>query len=171
LDKRIIVSDTPVPPSILVVNGPNLNMLGTREPALYGSTTLQAIVNDLETTASAGEPALAVVAFQSNYEGAIVDFLQENARPAAGLIINAGAFTHYSYAIRDALVNAGLPTVEVHITNIHARESFRHHSVISDIVAGQIVGLGVAGYRLALEWHRARLAGLASKVKAHDDAV
>jgi 3-dehydroquinate dehydratase-2 len=143
---------------ILVINGPNLNMLGTREPDKYGTTTLAAIVDDLRTQGSAATPVLEVVDFQSNHEGVIVDFLQEQAGNAEGLIINAGAFTHYSYAIRDAIANAGLPTVEVHITNIHARESFRHHSVIADIVAGQVVGLGVAGYGLALEWHRQRLA-------------
>jgi 3-dehydroquinate dehydratase-2 len=144
---------------ILVINGPNLNMLGTREPALYGSTTLPDIIDDLERRASGGVPPLAVRQFQSNHEGAIIDFLQEHSGQAAGVIINAGAFTHYSYAIRDALVNLAVPTVEVHITNIHARETFRHHSVISDIVSGQIVGLGVDGYWLALEWHRARMIG------------
>jgi len=144
-----------------MINGPNLNMLGAREPALYGATTLQSIVADLETTASAGRPALAVKAFQSNHEGGLIDFLQAEGATAAGVIVNAGAFTHYSYAIRDALANLAMPIVEVHITNIHARESFRHHSVIAAIVTGQIVGLGVEGYRLALEWHRSRLAAAA----------
>jgi len=155
------VSDTPDIPTILMINGPNLNMLGAREPALYGATTLQSIVADLETTASAGRPALAVKAFQSNHEGGLIDFLQAEGATAAGVIVNAGAFTHYSYAIRDALANLAMPIVEVHITNIHARESFRHHSVIAAIVTGQIVGLGVEGYRLALEWHRSRLAAAA----------
>lgn len=155
------MSDTSDMPMILVINGPNLNMLGAREPALYGATTLQLIVSDLELTASAGSPALAVTAFQSNHEGALIDFLQTEGTKAAGVIVNAGAFTHYSYAIRDALATLAtlsIPIVEVHITNIHARESFRHHSVIAAIVTGQIVGLGVEGYRLALEWHRSRLA-------------
>ncbi len=155
------MSDTPDIPTILMINGPNLNMLGAREPALYGATTLQSIVADLETTASAGRPALAVKAFQSNHEGGLIDFLQAEGAIAAGVIVNAGAFTHYSYAIRDALANLAMPIVEVHITNIHARESFRHHSVIAAIVTGQIVGLGVEGYRLALEWHRSRLAAAA----------
>ena len=155
------MSDTPDIPTILMINGPNLNMLGAREPALYGATTLQSIVADLETTASAGRPALAVKAFQSNHEGGLIDFLQAEGATAAGVIVNAGAFTHYSYAIRDALANLAMPIVEVHITNIHARESFRHHSVIAAIVTGQIVGLGVEGYRLALEWHRSRLAAAA----------
>lgn len=143
---------------ILVINGPNLNMLGTREPEKYGTTTLASIVSGLRDQASAATPKIDIVDFQSNHEGAIVDFLQAQAGEADGLIINAGAFTHYSYAIRDAIANAALPTVEVHITNIHAREPFRHHSVIADIVVGQVVGLGVAGYGLALEWHRQRQA-------------
>ena len=146
-------------PLILVVNGPNLNMLGTREPHLYGSTTLQDIMDGLAQVADSSPPPLALASFQSNHEGAIVDFLQSHQQDAAGVIINAGAFTHYSYAIRDALSNLCKPTVEVHITNIHARKTFRHHSVIADIVSGQIVGLGVQGYTLALEWHRTRLAG------------
>lgn len=144
-------------PQILVINGPNLNMLGTREPEKYGTTTLESILSGLRDQAKQASPCLSVLAFQSNHEGEIIDFLQEHAAVSAGIIINAGAFTHYSYAIRDALANANLPTVEVHITNIHARESFRHTSVIADIVAGQIVGLGVGGYGLALEWHRQRL--------------
>jgi 3-dehydroquinate dehydratase-2 len=142
-----------------VINGPNLNKLGTREPEKYGTTTLQTIIDRLGEQAAHGSPVLSIQDFQSNHEGAIIDFLQEHAPESAGVIINAGAFTHYSYAIRDALANAELPTVEVHITNIHAREEFRHTSVLADIVAGQIVGLGVAGYGLALEWHRQRLAG------------
>lgn len=147
----------PDSPLILVINGPNLNMLGTREPGLYGSITLQAITDDLHRRASAGSPALAIKAYQSNHEGAIIDFLQAEGAHAAGVIFNAGAFTHSSYAIRDALANVSIPIVEVHITNIHARESFRHHSVMAEIVTGQIVGLGVDGYWLALEWHRSHL--------------
>jgi 3-dehydroquinate dehydratase-2 len=142
---------------ILLINGPNLNMLGTREPEKYGTTSLAAIISDLDQRAGAMSPSLEIRPFQSNHEGAIVDFLQVEAGSAAGIIINAGAFTHYSYAIRDALANAAVPTVELHITNIHAREAFRHHSVIADIVDGQIVGLGAHGYVLALEWHRHRL--------------
>ena len=144
-------------PTILVVNGPNLNMLGTREPHLYGSTTLRMIVDGLVEAAASGTPRLAILPFQSNHEGAIIDFLQVEGPSSAGVIINAGAFTHYSYAIRDALANLKALAIEVHITNVHAREEFRHHSTISAIVAGQIVGLGVDGYLLALEWHRRRI--------------
>lgn len=133
-------------------------MLGTREPMLYGSTTLPEITGDLERLAGAGQPALAVKTLQSNHEGALIDFIQAEGSSAAGVIVNAGAFTHYSYALRDALAALSMPIIEVHITNIHARENFRHHSVIAEVVTGQIVGLGVDGYRLALEWHRSRLA-------------
>ncbi len=140
-----------------MINGPNLNMLGMREPSLYGSTTLASIVEDLTLDAAADSPALEVLAFQSNHEGAILDFLHEHGPSAAGIIINAGALTHYSYALRDALSAVKTPAVEVHITNIHARETFRHTSVIAPVVAGQIAGLGTDGYRLALEWHRRRL--------------
>lgn len=148
------------PPTILVVNGPNLNMLGTREPHLYGSTTLAMVLDRLQRAAGSGDPALRLIPFQSNHEGAIIDFLQEHGPACSGIIINAGAFTHYSYALRDALASIHAPTVEVHITNIHARERFRHHSVLAEVVAGQVVGLGTSGYDLALTWLRERLAGM-----------
>lgn len=157
------MSDATGSRSILVINGPNLNMLGTREPAIYGSATLASIVDELSAFATQADPPLEIRAFQSNHEGAIIDFLQEEGATASGVIVNAGAFTHTSYAIRDALANLTIPIVEVHITNIHAREPFRHHSVIADVVAGQIVGLGVSGYRLALEWHRERLSAIESR--------
>ncbi len=140
-----------------MINGPNLNLLGMREPGLYGSTTLASIVKDLTSDAATGNPALKVLAFQSNHEGAILDFLHEHGPSAVGIIINAGALTHYSYALRDALSAVKTPAVEVHITNIHARETFRHTSVVAPVVAGQIAGLGTDGYHLALEWHRHRL--------------
>lgn len=143
-------------PLILLINGPNLNLLGTREPGIYGSTTLTSIVEELTAAADRGAPRLKLLAYQSNHEGAILDVVHEHGFSAAGIIINAGALTHSSYALRDALTAVTAPAIEVHITNIHAREQFRHTSVISPVVAGQIVGLGTDGYHLALEWHRRR---------------
>lgn len=148
-------------PLILLINGPNLNLLGMREPGLYGPVTLSAVVAQVTATAAASDPALNVLAFQSNHEGAIIDHLHEHGQAASGIIINAGALTHYSYALRDALSAVKTPAVEVHITNIHARETFRHSSVIAPVVVGQIAGLGTDGYHLALEWHRRRLASRA----------
>lgn len=140
------------PGYVLLLNGPNLNLLGSREPALYGSTTLAAIVDDLCCRASHFDPPVLIDHFQSNHEGALVDTIHERGPEALGIIINPGAFTHYSIALRDALSAVAVPTVEVHVSNVHAREEFRHHSVISPIVIGQIVGLGAHGYRLALEF-------------------
>ena len=134
---------------VLVIHGPNLNMLGTREPEVYGRTRLAEIDEQLEK--SGRESGLKVVCFQSNHEGAIVDKLQAEARNVHGLIINPAAFTHTSIAIRDALSMLSIPMIEVHISNIHKRESFRRHSMLADVVTGQIVGLGVNGYYLALQ--------------------
>lgn len=136
----------------LVLNGPNLNLLGTREPAIYGSTTLTDIVAGLETVAAAAEPPARILALQSNHEGELVDAIQIHGPASHAIIINPGALSHYSIAIRDALSGVGTPVIEVHISNIHAREEFRHHSVISAIARGQIVGLGFDGYRLALDF-------------------
>ncbi len=136
----------------LVLNGPNLNMLGTREPAIYGSTTLPDIVRGLEAQAAAASPPAEIIALQSNHEGALVDAIQEHGPDATAIIINPGALSHYSIAVRDALSGVRTPVIEVHISNIHAREAFRHHSVVSAIARGQVVGLGTDGYRLALDY-------------------
>ena len=134
---------------ILLINGPNLNLLGTRNPEVYGSTTLQDIVD--RVTKRGEQLGTEIVAFQSNSEGAIIDFIQANAPAADGILINAGAFTHYSLAIRDAFEAVEKPFVEVHISNVHAREEFRHHSVLADIAVAQVAGLGWRGYIAALD--------------------
>jgi 3-dehydroquinate dehydratase-2 len=134
---------------ILLINGPNLNLLGSRQPEVYGSTTLQDIVD--RVTARGGELGAEIEAFQSNTEGEIVAFIQKHAPGADGIIINAGALTHYSLAVRDAFESVQKPFVEVHISNIYGREEFRHHSVFADIAVGQITGLGWRGYIAALD--------------------
>ncbi len=139
---------------ILVINGPNLNMLGKRDPGHYGGTTLPEIERALQDRAE--DLGLSVDLFQSNHEGAIVDRLQSSSE-ASGIIINAGALTHYGLALRDALVDAGLPVIEVHLSNIHAREEFRRHSMVAPIAVGQIAGLGWRGYLYALEFLAHRL--------------
>ncbi len=134
---------------ILLINGPNLNALGQRQPQIYGSLTLKEIE---ERVAQRGRELEAELrCFQSNSEGDIVDFLQAETAEADGVIINPGALTHYSLALRVALEATDLPIIEVHISNIYAREEFRHHSVIADIAVGQISGLGWRGYISALE--------------------
>jgi 3-dehydroquinate dehydratase II len=135
---------------VLVVNGPNLNLLGRREPEIYGTKTL-ADLNDM-VRARAGELHLDVSLFQSNSEGEIIDFLQKEGPGSAGVVINPGAFSHYSLALYDCLQALALPVVEVHISNIHAREEWRSRSVTARAARGVITGLGFDGYRLALEY-------------------
>lgn len=144
---------------ILLLNGPNINLLGTREPSLYGHTTLEDIVAAVSAAASAAQPAFDVVAFQSNHEGALIDRIQIDAPALGGIIINPGGLTHYSIALRDALAATGKPVVEVHLTNIHAREEFRHRSVVAPIAVGQIAGFGADGYLLALDYLMRRIDG------------
>lgn len=134
---------------VLLINGPNLNLLGSRQPDVYGSTTLKDIVD--RVTERAVQLGAEIEAFQSNTEGEIVEWIQKHAPSADGIIINAGALTHYSLAVRDAFESLQKPVVEVHISNIYAREEFRHHSVIADIALGQITGLGWRGYIAALD--------------------
>jgi 3-dehydroquinate dehydratase-2 len=134
---------------ILLINGPNLNMLGTREPEVYGHDTLDDIVARVESMAQ--ELGAEVTALQSNHEGAIVDFIQANQATADGIIINPGAFGHYSYAIRDAISGSNLPAVEVHISNVHARERFRERMVLSGVCKGVVTGFGWRGYLYALD--------------------
>ena len=134
----------------LVLNGPNLNNLGRRAPEYYGSTTLADV--EARVRERARELGTEVSFFQSNHEGAIVDFIQQRSPSAVGVIINAGALTQVGYSILDALLDAGLPFVEVHISNIHAREEFRRHSVFAPYAAGQIAGLGWRGYVYALDY-------------------
>jgi len=134
---------------ILVVHGPNLNLLGTRQPEIYGRVGLAEINAALEK--AAGERGAEIRTFQSNNEGAIIDALHEARGWANAVIINAGAYTHYSHAIADALAAVNLPAVEVHLSNIHAREEWRHHSVLAPVVIGSICGLGWRGYTLGLE--------------------
>ncbi len=148
---------------ILVLNGPNLNLLGTREPELYGRTTLADIEARLRDLASTATPPVTIETFQSNHEGALIDRIHESGRTAYGIIINPGALTHYSIALRDALAACGRPVIEVHLTNIHAREEFRHHSVIAPVAIGQIAGLGADGYLLALRYFLERLVGAAEE--------
>ncbi|KIV96922.1 3-dehydroquinate dehydratase, type II [Exophiala mesophila] len=164
-------SSAPPARKILLINGPNLNLLGMREPHIYGSTTLAQVNETIVQQASTHK--ITVVPFQSNHEGQIVDFLHSHfvpqtnntqqssststiRPPRIAAIINPGAFTHTSVAIRDALLGTSIPFVEVHISNVHAREEFRHKSFFSDKASGIVVGLGVYGYEVALEFWRRR---------------
>ncbi len=142
--------------TVLVLNGPNLGRLGTREPDIYGAGTLADLVALCQRVGA--ELGLEVDVRQTDHEGEMISWLHEAADTAAPVVLNAGAWTHYSIAIRDAATLLSAPLVEVHISNVHAREPFRHHSHISAIASGVIVGLGVEGYSLALRW----IAGRAS---------
>ena len=130
--------------NILVVNGPNLNLLGEREPGVYGTVTLAEIERQIQQLCD--ENDVTVRFFQSNHEGALIDFIHENRHWADGLVINPGAYTHYSYALRDAIAAVKLRAVEVHLSDIHSRESFRHISVIEPVCLKQISGLGMDSY-------------------------
>ena len=143
---------------ILVLHGPNLNLLGTREPDVYGRTTLADI--NLELASLAAKLGVTVETFQSNHEGALIDRIHAAAHEGvAGLLINPGAYTHTSIALRDAIAAVALPTVEVHLSNIHARETFRRRSHIAPVAVAQVAGFGAAGYGLALQGLVARLLG------------
>lgn len=145
-------SDSANMSTILLINGPNLNLLGTREPQKYGTTTLPDLEALVESQCSSH--GLAMKAFQSNHEGTILDFVHSFVGNTAvkGIIINAGAYTHTSVAIRDALLGVNIPFIEVHITNVHAREPFRHHSYLSDKATAVICGLGIQGYLAAVDF-------------------
>jgi len=135
--------------SILILNGPNLNMLGTRQPEIYGHTTLDDIARSCHEHGSAR--GIAIAFEQSNSEGALVDMIQDARGTHDGIVLNAGAYTHTSIALRDAISAAELPVVELHLSNIHAREPFRHRSHIAPVAVGVICGFGAAGYPLAID--------------------
>lgn len=143
---------------ILVMNGPNLDLLGTREPEIYGTVTLADIHERLRRRAN--EADLDIEFMQSNHEGALVDAIQRARRTADYIILNAGAFTHYSIAIRDAIAAVNVPVIEVHLSNIHRREEFRRTSVIAPVVLGQIAGFGAESYMAALEVIICRMGGV-----------
>ncbi len=132
---------------ILVINGPNLNLLGTREPKHYGSETLETVNQYIKSE----YPKTQFEFFQSNHEGDIIDKIHSSNGMADGIVLNAGAFTHYSYAIRDAISSVSVPVIEVHLSNIHAREEFRHNSVLAPVCMGQISGFGKNSYILAVK--------------------
>lgn len=133
---------------VWVINGPNLNLLGMREPGIYGNDSYDAVCARIRQKAEA--LGIQAACFQSNSEGGLIDRLHEAIGQADGIVLNAGAYTHYSYAIRDAIAAIRLPVVEVHVSNIHAREEFRHTSVIAPVCRGQIAGFGPGSYLLAL---------------------
>ncbi len=135
--------------SVLVLNGPNLNLLGLREPEIYGADTLADV--EAACVAHAKANGFSVTCAQSNHEGALVDAIHAARGIHEGIVLNAGAYTHTSIALRDAIAGTQIPTVELHLSNIHAREPFRHHSMIAPVAVGMICGFGAAGYTLALD--------------------
>jgi 3-dehydroquinate dehydratase-2 len=134
---------------ILVLNGPNLNLLGSREPSIYGALSLKAI--ERETLKATSHLDLQQTWEQSNHEGMLIDLLHQAMEKYDGVVFNPGAFTHTSIALRDAIAGIGLPVIEVHLSNVHAREEFRHRSMLAAVCLGQILGFGADGYRLAIE--------------------
>ncbi|GAA1091432.1 type II 3-dehydroquinate dehydratase [Tsukamurella spumae] len=146
-----------MPGEIVLLNGPNLNLLGQREPDTYGRETLDDVVALARSRAE--RFGLKVRAEQSNHEGALIDWVHEARLGAVGVVINPGGYTHTSVALRDALVTLEVPLVEVHISNVHAREAFRSHSYVSPVATGVIAGLGIEGYGLAVDFIGRRLAG------------
>lgn len=151
---------------ILVLNGPNLNLLGTRETDVYGTATLKSILAEIRTAAS--EHGVEIYDIQSNSEGALIDALQEARTRANGVIFNPGAFTHYSIALRDAIASISVPVVETHLSNVHAREEFRHESVVSAVCLGVVAGFGADSYLVAFEALRRHLAHQASPTVRSD---
>ncbi|MCM2271023.1 MAG: type II 3-dehydroquinate dehydratase [candidate division Zixibacteria bacterium] len=137
-------------PRVLVVNGPNLNLLGKREPDIYGTDTLETLNKRLGDLGK--EIGVELVFFQSNHEGELIDFIQREAPNATGMIINPGALTHYSIGLRDVIAGVKIETIEVHLSNIAAREQFRQHSVIAPVCRGQVSGFGFYGYAMALSY-------------------
>lgn len=133
---------------VLIINGPNLNLLGSREPMHYGEKTLKEINEDI--SAAVARFGVQVEFFQSNHEGELIDTIHNAPKINEGIVLNAGAFSHYSYAIRDAIAAIDIPVVEIHLSNVFAREEFRHHSVLSPVVAGQVYGFGPYGYVMAI---------------------